>query len=415
MRKNTTPGLLDKAAGLARAALLRTGFHFVSLAAALILAKPLLPDALYLYAGLICLVPAGFTPKQLEYLAPAGAATLFFCGALLLTEGSVPVILLWAGSLSLLLRVAILRLRFSWTWSALPLSALCLIHSLNENAFPLVLFLICALCGFAWHFLGTAYRNKKRLDQALLGTVGLLEPELARKTFPGAFDDQFRLLQRQCVSFLQVGPTRKNQYAGLLAPRLAELNRELAEAVQWEDESFKEREGNSLLASLADMNTLLEKALSEERDARLMAGRGKASSAPRADDAFADFRRSAEELLAKKSRLPENLQQRVNDLFLSTRSIIVCMEKDPGDVASGTRFLNRYLPAAHKAVDEYVSLAAQGAAHEKVRDVLAQCVHLLERLAGAFHEEHGNLLRNDAMRFTADLHVLDTLLKMDGR
>jgi hypothetical protein len=39
----------------------------------------------------------------------------------------------------------------------------------------------------------------------------------------------------------------------------------------------------------------------------------------------------------------------------------------------------------------------------------------LDRLVGAFHEEHGNLLRNDTMRFTADLNVLDTLLKMDGR
>ena len=45
----------------------------------------------------------------------------------------------------------------------------------------------------------------------------------------------------------------------------------------------------------------------------------------------------------------------------------------------------------------------------------ARSGQLLERLEKAFTDEHGRLLQNDTVNFTAELNVLDKLLKMEGR
>lgn len=130
---------------------------------------------------------------------------------------------------------------------------------------------------------------------------------------------------------------------------------------------------------------------------------------------FKHFYLSAADLEAKSAALPAGLQAHSLAISLHTRNILECMTKDPNDVQPGNRFLGRYLPAAHKIVDDYTRLGREGRGHQDIESVLGRVDEVLERLAQAFQQEHGNLLRNDAMQLSAEMQVLDKLLKMDGR
>lgn len=138
-------------------------------------------------------------------------------------------------------------------------------------------------------------------------------------------------------------------------------------------------------------------------------------AAEEARNPLAPFSRSLAELEAKSIKLPAELRQHTQAIVLHAGNILACMAGDPADVQPGSRFLNRYLPATHKIVDEYIRLSLEGRGHDYIESVLGRVDELLARLAGAFYQEHGSLLRNDAMQLGVELQVLDKLLKMEGK
>jgi hypothetical protein len=127
------------------------------------------------------------------------------------------------------------------------------------------------------------------------------------------------------------------------------------------------------------------------------------------------FRASSAALQGKARLLPGQVRMSINGIVAGADKILACMCEDPEDMVSGDRFLSRYLKAAHGVVDEYARLSAQGGMQQPVADALIKSEALLNRLQKAFEEEHSSLLRNDTVDFTAELNVLDKLLKMDGR
>lgn len=130
---------------------------------------------------------------------------------------------------------------------------------------------------------------------------------------------------------------------------------------------------------------------------------------------FAHFYESVEEFEEKALLLPEALLPHAQAIVLHGRNILLCMSKDSADVQPGTRFLDRYLTAAHKIADDYIRLSREGQGHQDIEKVLGRVDEIMDRLARAFEEEHAGLLRNDAMQLGAELKVLDKLLKMEGR
>ena len=128
-------------------------------------------------------------------------------------------------------------------------------------------------------------------------------------------------------------------------------------------------------------------------------------------DAWED---QAKQLRAKARSVPENMGAFVDSIAMSTFEMLKNMREDPADRRPGEKFLNRYLPAANKIVDEYVRLAGEHVTQDNVAESLARAVQVLERLDKAFQEEHSAMLRNDSVNFTAELNALDALLKMGG-
>ncbi|MDL2209461.1 5-bromo-4-chloroindolyl phosphate hydrolysis family protein [Desulfovibrio sp. OttesenSCG-928-O18] len=127
------------------------------------------------------------------------------------------------------------------------------------------------------------------------------------------------------------------------------------------------------------------------------------------------YRASLTTLDAKIPQLPRSLQPVAASIATSTGNILECMVQDPRDLEPGHRFLNRYLVAVHTVVDKHIRLARENTITPEIIEALTASEDMLTRLNTAFAQEHARLLQNDVSDFSADLSVLDTLLKMDGR
>ncbi len=129
----------------------------------------------------------------------------------------------------------------------------------------------------------------------------------------------------------------------------------------------------------------------------------------------AEFYDSLRSLSAKAEDMPQDLRPHISGLCKSGRKILECMQKDQLGVNNGTRFLTRYLKAAHTVVDEFIRLSDDKTPGAETVGVLARSKDLILRLEQAFDAEYEAILKNEAMSLNAELSVLDTLLKMDGR
>ncbi len=127
------------------------------------------------------------------------------------------------------------------------------------------------------------------------------------------------------------------------------------------------------------------------------------------------YRESLEDFTAKIARLPADVQPLARSIAASTSNILECMAADERDIEPGHRFLNRYFKAAHSVVDKYAGLSREQVVTREMIEALDKSRETLARLDEVFAKEHTRLLRNDVTDFSADLAVIDTLLKMDGK
>ncbi len=137
------------------------------------------------------------------------------------------------------------------------------------------------------------------------------------------------------------------------------------------------------------------------------------------ENALAEYKSSIAKLRTKQLLLPKSVQPHLLALTKSAEAIVLCMQEDRRDKEPGEKFLRRYLPATHGVLENYCRLAGSAKANsQSSEDITAALRHseeVLQRLEQAFAQEHSALLRNDIDDFSADLKVLDTLLKMEGR
>lgn len=129
----------------------------------------------------------------------------------------------------------------------------------------------------------------------------------------------------------------------------------------------------------------------------------------------ARHRASLAELEAKLQRLPKNVRGVAESIAATTADILESMARDAGDLEPGHRFLHRYLTVVHSLVDKHIRLARENVITPDIVEALEKSEETLVRLDAVFAKEYGLLLKNDVADFSADIAVIDTLLKMDGK
>jgi 5-bromo-4-chloroindolyl phosphate hydrolysis protein. len=128
-----------------------------------------------------------------------------------------------------------------------------------------------------------------------------------------------------------------------------------------------------------------------------------------------EYRASLADFSKKIPSLPEQVQNVAQSIVAHTNDILNDMVADQRDLEQGHRFLNRYFKAAHSVVDSHICLAREKIITPEMTEALAKSEETLVRLDEVFAKEHSRMLKNDVTDFSADLAVIDTLLKMDGR
>jgi hypothetical protein len=307
------------------------------------------------------------------------------------------------------------NMTLDWEWAALPWLIICLYGSLGGvlpeagPKAPLWLFPLLAAGGWGAVTLYGKYRGNAAQRAVLQDACDKLDNKLTARSFSADVARAVVRLVSDTRRFLKVTPRLGTESAafvkafGFTADRLQTLT----------IGSGMETVRRSLQAVGA-----LQEFLTQRLDAYDEAQRAAAPAAA-ADRALAAraeaFRNQAAELQEKTRRLPDKVRQVSDGIALATDKILARMREDPQDVSVGDRFLSRYLKAAHKVVDDYARLAANGQNNQTISEELARGEALLERLLKAFDEEHTRMLTNDTINFTAELNVLDKLLQMDGR
>lgn len=96
------------------------------------------------------------------------------------------------------------------------------------------------------------------------------------------------------------------------------------------------------------------------------------------------------------------------------RSIVETVEATPAKAKQVRRFANYYLPDAVNVLQQYAKLAKQGVRGENAASIRAEVEHNAASIATAFENQLDALYAAESMDLSADLTVLQNMLKGQG-
>ncbi|MDD6320388.1 MAG: 5-bromo-4-chloroindolyl phosphate hydrolysis family protein [Oscillospiraceae bacterium] len=136
-----------------------------------------------------------------------------------------------------------------------------------------------------------------------------------------------------------------------------------------------------------------------------------------------------EEVKAENSRYEEILLRlhRVNDaipdaamtdkisrLEAVSAKIFAQVEQNPDKLTQMRKFMDYYLPTALKLLETYAELDAQGVEGENIRESKHRIESAMDTLVTAFETQLDKLFQSDAMDVSADIDVMENMLRADG-
>lgn len=104
----------------------------------------------------------------------------------------------------------------------------------------------------------------------------------------------------------------------------------------------------------------------------------------------------------------------VDRIHLYTEKIFEFIRQHPESIGQIRTFMNYYLPMTLKLLQSYDMLEEAGVAGENMRSTKQNIEETLETLAGAYRQQLDNLYSAQAMDISADIDVLEKMLRRDG-
>ena len=398
---------------------MRVLVHIVSITIARLL-DPVIGESFFLtYFGLICLFPRGDV-RSASWAIPV------VCGlvqgvVLFFIQGFLPVCLFGAGLQSWLLRIIAQRGRLTWDLIVVPFLfyGLDCVRYYEPLGWMSLSFVVLAGLGvlaqyveqrlhFVDHTMGVF---KQDLDQMA---------NLLRNTdLPKEYKTQLELLQKQAKLFATKLEGRVRDYFPLLRKihlNVEELNSIVDQAKPstssgWAKGLLKNENWGRKQTNTSPIQVQLAETVQElQREVRkFKVGTADAEL----EEKWQQFEDKADALQMKIGVFPPEYGKHIEGIVQAVHEIVKNMRDDPADRTPGARFLERYLPTVDKILGEYERFA-NGPGQEKVQADLDRCLGILQRLEAAFIQESENLLRNDALNFSAELDTIDDMLKMKG-
>ena len=363
--------------------------------------------AMCTYVGIICMFPRGMGDAL--WIVPT-ALGVTQCLLLTLLGMTWQMTFLWGGILTWTLRFLYKKGVMGWELTVIPWMALALYAFFDDLApltttTPLWTFLVLLFAGWAGTRLYTRINHDSLHRKMLKTACTRLDRAASSGIIPVPLREPVQHLASQGRAFEQALP-HVDESSVLLICSVDSLASKLigysASSKKWSDISDK------LFSEIAGLNEKIADRLAELQTPSSTADK-------ETSERIREFQQQIKALIEKKTSLPLAMGTSIAGIAKAAEAILICMTTDPLDVAPADKFLSRYLTGTHTVVDEHLRLARQGGEHASVAQVLAKSAGLLEQLEKAFVDEHARLLRNDTVNFTAELNVLDKLLKMEGR
>ena len=133
------------------------------------------------------------------------------------------------------------------------------------------------------------------------------------------------------------------------------------------------------------------------------------------DEMLASMETQLNQLHALNEALPDpTLSAAMARMEQAGRGMVEVVEQSPAKAKTARRFANYYLPDAVKVLGQYAALARQGVRGENAAAVKAEVEQNAAQIATAFEHQLDALYAAESMDLSADLEVLQNLMKGQG-
>ena len=133
------------------------------------------------------------------------------------------------------------------------------------------------------------------------------------------------------------------------------------------------------------------------------------------DAMLTEMQQQLDTLHALNEALPDpQLSAAMTRMEKAGRSIEETVEATPAKAKQVRRFANYYLPDAVNVLQQYAKLAKQGVRGENAASIRAEVEHNAASIATAFENQLDALYAAESMDLSADLTVLQNMLKGQG-
>ena len=133
------------------------------------------------------------------------------------------------------------------------------------------------------------------------------------------------------------------------------------------------------------------------------------------DAMLTDIQEKLDTLHALNEALPDpQLSAAMTRMEKAGRSIVETVEANPAKAKQVRRFANYYLPDAVNVLEQYAKLAKQGVRGENAASIRAEVERNAGSIATAFENQLDALYAAESMDLSADLTVLQNMLKGQG-
>ena len=133
------------------------------------------------------------------------------------------------------------------------------------------------------------------------------------------------------------------------------------------------------------------------------------------DAMLTDIQQKLDALHRLNASLPDPaLSAAMDRMEKAGRSIVETVEANPAKAKQVRRFANYYLPDAVNILQQYATLARQGVKGENAAAIRTEVEHNAASIATAFENQLDALYAAESMDLSADLTVLQNMLKGQG-
>lgn len=136
---------------------------------------------------------------------------------------------------------------------------------------------------------------------------------------------------------------------------------------------------------------------------------------PAVDEIILQGRESIKKIRLLNEKIPDaKISSLLRDLEDTTRKIFRQLEADKSQVKQCRQFLNYYLPTTIRLLERYVELQDQSGGTGSVREAMRKIEDMLGKVTSAFRRQLDSLFEKDMVDITAEITVMEQLLKSQG-